>query len=353
MQLNALGAVYCTPVAAAVRQYGILPQQARSTPQGSQADTRLGRFMARRLQINAKTHADDTIFELAARQHGVVSRRQLVRAGVSPDKIDGRVRAKRLHPLYRGVYRVGPVVAQYAQEMAAVLACDGLAVVSHRSAAALWQLMPHRRGTGPVAVILARSDHGRRPNIEPHRTRTLSADEVTKLDRIPVTTPARTLLDVAGAVSCRELERAVAEAFARRLVSRSDIQTLLSRHRRRPGAGVLRALLGPEQPALTRSEAEECFLALIRKARLPPPEVNVPIGDYEVDFFWRAERFVVEVDGLAFHSSTRRFESDRRRDAVLAATGLRVIRVTWRQMQTEPEAMLVRLGQALIRTNVP
>jgi very-short-patch-repair endonuclease len=309
--------------------------------------------MTRRLQINAKTHADDTILELAARQRGVVSRRQLIQAGVSSDKVDGRVRAKRLHALYRGVYRVGPVVAQYAHEMAAVLACDGLAVVSHRSSAELWQLPPQRRSAGPVTVILAHSDHGRRPNIEAHRVRALPVDEVTKLERIPITTPARTLLDIAGAVSCRELERAVAEAFARGLANESAITTLMSRHPRRPGARVLRALLGAEQPALTRSEAEERFLSLIRKARLPAPEVNVSIGDYQVDFFWRVERFVVEIDGFAFHSSVDRFESDRRRDAVLAAAGLRVMRVTWRQMQGEPEAMLVRLGQALIRTNEP
>lgn len=174
-QLTALATVYCATVAVAARQYGIFTPQARSTPRRSRRrhtvgafDAQLGRFIARRLQINAKIHADDTILELAARQHGVVSRRQLVQAGVSPDKVDGRVRAKRLHPLYRGVYRIGPVVAQYAHEMAAVLACDGLAVVSHRSAAGLWQLMPHRRGAGPVSVILAHSDHGRRPNIEPH-----------------------------------------------------------------------------------------------------------------------------------------------------------------------------------------
>jgi very-short-patch-repair endonuclease len=309
--------------------------------------------MGRRLQILAKTNADDTILELAARQHGVVSRRQLLQLGVSPDKVDGRVRAKRLQPLYRGVYRVGPVVAQYAHEMAAILACEGLAVVSHRSAAALWRLLPHRRGAGPVAVILPRSDHGRRPNIEPHRMRALPGDEVTKLDRIPITTPARTLLDIAGAVNSRELERALAEAFVNGLANRSAMLTLLSRHPRRPGTRGLRALLGPGQPALTRSEAEERFLTLIRKARLPAPEANVTIGDYQVDFFWRAERFVVEIDGFAFHSSVDRFEGDRRRDAVLAAAGLRVIRVTWRQILSEPEAMLVRLAQALIRTNPP
>lgn len=106
------------------------------------------------------------------------------------------------------------------------------------------------------------------------------------------------------------------------------------------------------QPALTRSEAEERFLALVRKARLPDPAANVTVGGYEVDFFWDFGGLVVEVDGFAFHSSARMFESDRRRDADLAAAGVRVMRVTWRQIVSEPEALLVRLAQALARTDM-
>lgn len=300
----------------------------------------------------ARTDTDHTILALAARQHGVVSRLQLLQAGVPPDRVDGRLKARRLERLHRGVYRVGPVIAEYAHEMAAVLACDGTAVVSHRSAAPPWKLLPPRGAGSAVDVIVPHSDHGRRRNIVAHRVRGLRPDEVTKFEGIPITTPARTLLDIAGVVGSRELERALAEALATRLATRADLLRLLSRHPRRPGTRVLRALLGPAHPALTRSEAEERFLALIRKARLPAPEANVTIGDYEVDFLWRTQRFVVEIDGFAFHSSAEMFESDRRRDAVLAASGLRVIRVTWRQLLTEPEAMLIRLAQALVRTNL-
>lgn len=294
---------------------------------------------------------DNTIFTLAAGQHGIVSRRQLLQAGVPPDRVDARVKTRRLQRLHRGVYRVGPVVAAYANEMAAVLACDGKAVVSHRSAAPPWKLLSARAPDSAVEVIVPHSDHGRMPNILAYRLRGLRSDEVTKFEGIPITTPARTLLDIAGVVGSRELERALAEAFAMRLTTRADVVRLVSRHPRQRGTRALRALLGPAHPALTRSEAEERFLALIRKARLPAPETNVRIGDYEVDFFWRTERFIVEIDGFAFHSSAERFESDRQRDAVLAATGLRVIRVTWRQLQTEPHAMLVRLAQALVRAS--
>lgn len=299
-----------------------------------------------------RSDTDAIIFALAAGQHGVVSRRQLLQAGVSPDRVDGRLKIGRLERLHRGVYRVGPVVAQYANEMAAVLACDGKVVVSHRSAAPPWKLMSARGAGSAVEVIVPHSDHGRMPNIVAHRLRGIRCDEVTKFEGIPITTPARTLLDIAGLVSSRDLERAVAEAFAMRLATRADLIRLMSRHPRQRGTAALRALLGSAQPALTRSEAEDRFLALVRKARLPAPETNVQIGDYEVDFLWRAERFIVEIDGYAFHSSAERFEKDRQRDAVLAATGLRVIRVTWRQLQNDSHAMLVRLAQALVRTNM-
>ena len=187
-----------------------------------------------------------------------------------------------------------------------------------------------------------------RPGIRVHYPGALSADEVTTRDAIPVTTVARTLYDLATCTTHRELERALAEAFALRLTTRAAVASLVARHAGRRGARRLQELLdSTSAPALTRSEAEERFLALIRKAQLPSPEVNAELEGYEVDFLWRAERLVAEIDGRAFHSSDRSFEKDRLRDATLLSAGVRVMRVTWRQIVQEPEALLVRLTRAL------
>jgi very-short-patch-repair endonuclease len=170
------------------------------------------------------------------------------------------------------------------------------------------------------------------------------------LDGVPITTPARTLLDLAAVAHPRHLEQAVAEAERRRLASRRGLAALLARYPGRPGSRAVRALLEADaRPALTRSEAERRFLVLIRSAGLPAPDVNVRVGDVEVDFLWREAGLVTEVDGYAFHSDRAAFENDRRRDAELAARGLTVIRVTWRQLVDEPEAVVVRIGQALAR----
>lgn len=166
-----------------------------------------------------------------------------------------------------------------------------------------------------------------------------------------VTAPARTLLDLAEVVSSRELERAVAEAQVRGLVRISQLHAAIARAPGRHGAAPLRALLDADTgPALTRSEAEQRLLTLVRAARLRSPETNVRFGRYEVDFLWRAERLVLEVDGYAFHSSRAAFERDRLRDAELQLAGLRVVRVTWRQIVDEPEALVARLAQALAST---
>ncbi|MEX1184534.1 MAG: DUF559 domain-containing protein [Gemmatimonadota bacterium] len=295
-----------------------------------------------------RSDTDRTIVGIAGRQHGVVSRGQILAAGVPADAIDVRLQDGQLQRVFRGVYQVGPIAAPRAREMAAALACDGHAVIADRSAGAQWQLVL-ARPAADINLIVARSDHGRRPGMKARRERTLRPDEVTTLEGIPITTPARTLLDLAACVSPRELERALAEAFARNLTTRPAMLRLLELHPTHRGAAALRALLDAG-PALTRSEAEDRFLALMRKARLPLPETNVTVGDYEVDFLWRTHRLVVEIDGFAFHSSVRKFESDRERDAVLAARGFSVIRVTWRQLTTEPEAVLVRLAQALARS---
>lgn len=297
-----------------------------------------------------RTDIEEVIARFAVRQHGVVSRAQLLRAGVTPDVVDYRVRTGRLRSIYRAVYVAGPLPLPNAREMAAVLACGDRAVVSHRSAATLWQLLPRGDEASVVDISVSSGRPDGRPGIRVHRLRTLHLDEVTKRDRIPITTPARTLYDLAGVTTPRALDRALAEAMARRLITRSRMLSVLDGHPGGRGVSTLRALLQPGAgPAYTRSEAEERFLALVRKARLREPEVNVMAQGYNVDFYWRVDRLVVEIDGRAYHSSPQAFERDHQRDATLVAAGLRVMRVTWRQIVDEPEAVLVRLAQALAR----
>lgn len=179
-----------------------------------------------------------------------------------------------------------------------------------------------------------------------HRVAKLDPSEVTKVDGIPITSPSRTIFDLAGVLHGRALERVVAQAEDLRLTSRSELRCLMPRHSGRRGVRALLPILEGD-PALTRSEAEERFLALIRTTPLPVPEVNVRVGNYEIDFLWRKERVAVEVDGYAFHSSPRMFEGDRRRDRDMSAMGFQVVRVTWRQLTREQEAVLVQVAQTL------
>lgn len=297
---------------------------------------------------SSRVRARDTVVRLAAGQHGVVTRRQLLGAGLTARVVDRLVRTGGLRTVHRGVYEVGPVSPPRATLMAAVLACGPSATLSHQSAAGLWEILPPR-STPPVHVTIRRGNR-QPPDVRLHRSRTLLAEEVTVRDGIPVTVPSRTLLDLAAAgARPRTLERALAEALSRRHLTLDHVRATLARHRGRSGSSRLRAVLDDGPPALTRSEAEERFLALIRKAGAPPAETNVRVGDLEVDFFWPAERLVVEVDGFSYHGSRRAFERDRRRDAELAALGLRVVRVTWRQLERTPEALLFALGRAFGR----
>ena len=297
-------------------------------------------------QLSGRFAAERTI-EAIARPHGVAGREQLLAAGITAGLINARVEAGWLRPMHRGVYAVGPVQSCEAPEMAAVLACGNRAVLSHRSAAALWRMLP-KSSNWPVEVTVAASHAPRRARIRIRKTARLMADEVTTLRRIRVTTPVRTLLDLASCVSGRELEQALAQTERRNLTSRAKLFALIARYPARPGTPKLRELLdGPADPALIRSEAEERFLVLVRRSGLPTPETNALLHGYEVDFLWREERVVVEVDGYAFHGDRDSFEVDRRRDAVLAAHGLQVFRITWRQITDEPEATLVLVTRTL------
>ncbi len=283
---------------------------------------------------------------MAERQLGLVTRTQLMALGISRGAVARRIESGRLHRVHRGVYRVGhPSPLPFSRELAAVLATGEGATLSHGSAAYAWALAPEPRGA--VEVTIPPDRRRARAGIRAHRSMLPSSD-VTTCRGIPITTPTRTLVDLAAASSPEQLERAVADALRRRLVTRRGLKEALVGSR--PGAPALRALLErAEGPALTRSEAEARMLALVRAAHLPAPEHNVRIGRYELDLLWRSERLVVEVDGYAYHRGRAAFECDRTRDAELSATGLRVMRVTWRQLVDEPQALVARLARALAR----
>jgi very-short-patch-repair endonuclease len=291
---------------------------------------------------------DAIIVALAARQHGAVARAQLLRLGVAASAIDDRVARGWLQRLYRGVYRVGPVENTRTRAMAALLACGEAAVLSHSTAATVvWGCAAIDGAQGLVEVTRpagARMHVG----IRVHRT-SLLPSEVVLRDALRVTTPERTILDLAGTTPLAALERLVADAVARRVVRESALLAVLASHPGQRGTSRLRTLLG-NGGAPVRSEAEAHFRRLIRGTGLKAPLVNTRVGRYRVDFLWPAERLVVEVDGLAFHGSALRFESDRRRDAELVAAGYRVIRVTWRRLTAEPAAVLVQVAQALAVT---
>lgn len=296
-----------------------------------------------------KSDVEERILMLAARQHGLVTRAQLLDAGIAPGAVKYRVSTGRLRPVQRGVYRLGPVASSIEREMAAALACGPEAVVSHRSAAVLWRLLERGQSDRTPVEITVRTRHRRRrPGVRVHCSPDLPLDDTTKIDGIPVTAPIRTLIDLAGRVRLRRLERALAVAEREGLASQREVLLRIERHPRRPGVPALRALLESDaEPLLTRSGAEEAFLSLVQKARLTRPESNVVVAGYEVDFLWRVERLVVEVDGFEYHASRASFESDRKKDGELSAQGFQVIRVTWRQLTGEPEAVLARLARSL------
>ena len=201
---------------------------------------------------------------LAGCQRGIVTRAQLLNAGLSASSIDKRVKDGWLNRLHRGVYRVGPVAAPGAAEMAAVLACGEGAVLSHRSAAGLWKLLPYPAGNPPLEVTVPARQARKRPGIRVHRTDRVAVDETTRLDGIAITTPVRTVLDLAAGARMRDLEQALAQVERRRLAGAPTLAAILARYPRRPGAAALRALLERgRRPALTRSQAERrcspCF----------------------------------------------------------------------------------------------
>ena len=278
--------------------------------------------------------------QLAERQHGVVALWQLTDAGLTRGWIDLRLARRRLHPLYPGVYAVGhPVLTIEGRWMACVLAGGRDAVLSHRSAAALWQILPTSESAWIHITRPSRRGARRRKGLVVHRPGV--PVDVTAENGIPVTTVMQTLLDLAATVDRTTVEQAVDAAERRGLVE-AGAEVPAGRN----GARLLREVLGEHVAAPTRSELERRFLVLCREDGIPAPEVNTIVAGVEVDMVWHAWRLVVELDG-GNHRSRIVFESDHERDARLTLAGYRTERFTWQQVTEAPERVAAVVRAAM------
>jgi very-short-patch-repair endonuclease len=283
------------------------------------------------------------VARLAARQGGVVAVWQLYELDIKSGMIKSWVRSGRLHGLHIGVYSLGHRdVSRKGKLWAALLACGPDAVLSHRSAAALWGIRPTSRKDVDVTVP-GRSRH-KREGIDPHLVRNLDPRDVTKIDGIPVTTLARTLLDLAEVVPQDHLARAIEEAERKRLFDLKAVNELLERSPGRRGRKALSvALTDAVIEPMSRSDLERMFLKLCRQAGFPRPLVNTLIEGHEVDFIWPDKGLIVEIDSYAYHHTRKAFETDRQRDAHLQIARHRVVRVGDRWLATRPDEVAATL----------
>lgn len=299
---------------------------------------------------------DEAIAELAERQHGVVARRQLVALGLGRGAIAERLEKKRLHRIHRAVYAVGHRrISRLGWWMAAVLACGPGAVLSHRCAGALFGILEGWPATVDISVPRQLAS---RDALRVHLA-SIPDDERTVEAGIPVTTVARTLLDLAAVLQFHELNRALERAEALRLAGPTPLVALIARHRGRRGIAKLKSALeqGPLRPAITKSELERRFLTFVEKAGLPRPRTNVWLqigGDWiEVDCVWAEQRVIVELDSRSHHQTSAAFERDRRRDRRLQAAGWRPVRITDRALRSEPQALVADVRALLSARAAP
>jgi hypothetical protein len=300
------------------------------------------------MRHEAPARPDVRVARVAAEQWGVLSLDELFACGLSPSAVATRVRNGRLHPIHRGVYAVGhrkpPLDGRF---LAAVKACGAGAVLSQHSAAALWGFMPWEERYPEVTVVGTWSRG--HPGLRVHRTRRLDLDDTTRHHGIPVTSPARTLLDLAATLDHRPLRAATRRAQSLHHVNVRQLAEALARHGRRRGAAKLAEIIATG-PAPTRSELEDVVLDLILRGGHVHPDVNVPYyveGRRVIpDFRWPEQRLVLEADSTTWHDNPLARADDAERQALLEAHGERVLRVTWAQAIARPGPTLARLRAA-------
>jgi very-short-patch-repair endonuclease len=284
---------------------------------------------------------------LGSQQEGSVKRAQLLKAGVGPNAVKRRAKNGYLHRVHRGVYIVGHLaLAPHAEEFAALLACGERSLISHRSAAHLWSMLPARPDEVDVTLVGRRC----RPKqgVHLHLVARIDKEDVRPMDNLLLTAPARTLADFAADAEDDELEAALSQGRALKLIKNRDVEAALGRAGNRRGVARLRRLLRLEgDSGYTQSRAEREMRRLMRGAGLPQPLCNRWIHGYRVDFVWPEHKLVVEVDGYQFHGHRSAFERDRKKDQILIAAGYRVIRITWLQLQHEPLRVAAVIAAAL------
>jgi very-short-patch-repair endonuclease len=300
-----------------------------------------------RNEVPGDESPERAIAGIATSQRGSITHAQLLRSGLDHSGIGRRSESGSLHRVHRGIYLVGhEALAPLARETAALLACGREAVLSHISAAIVWSLAPPSADGDEVHVTVRSGKRRSRAGLRVHRSSTLHPRDLRRINGLPVTAPARTLLDLAAA-GYPDLERAFAEAHAQRILKASDIDAVVARAGARPGVRAIRALIADNASGFTRSKAERLLRKLVRSARLPEPSFNVPFGKWELDALWAEQRLVVEVDGYSYHGHRQAFESNRRKDMALVAAGYTVIRVSWGQLHDEPLAVVAAIATAL------
>jgi hypothetical protein len=292
---------------------------------------------------------DRIIAALAERQGGVVARRQLLARGVTSREIDRRLAAGRLFRIHTGVYAVGHrVVGTLGGWWAAVLACGPGGVLSDDSAGDAWEMRRSERSL--IDITVGRHGARTRPGLRTHR-RLLAPDEVTELDGLPITTPERTLLDLAASgLRGRKLERALDQAERMRLVDFGQLGRLLERHLGARGTPALRAVAAryAAAPVDTHSVLEDLAVELCDTHGIPRPAGNTVVAGWVRDLYWPHARLVVEVDSYAYHRSPSALSDDRERDVSLTLAGIRSLRFTHPQL-TERRAWVAESILSLLR----
>jgi very-short-patch-repair endonuclease len=296
-----------------------------------------------------------TAWATARRQHGVVTREQLLEIGYTRDALRHRLKTGRLHAIFEGVYAVGaPSLTKHGRWMAAVQRCGSHAVLSHSSAAALWELRPEPAGLVEVSVF-----SGARPRVSGiyvHRRSQRPPHHLTQCHRIPVTSVPWTLMDLATRLDRDDLEAAINEADKRNLADPETLRSAVDAMTHHPGVTALLRTLDRRTFTLSDSALERRFLPLVRRAGLPAPLTQQRVKGFRVDFYWPSLGLVAETDGLRYHRTPAQQARDRVRDQTLLAAGLVCLRFTRAQVHYEAHrveetlrAVRRRLGSGTLR----